>query len=62
MINVKLVDTLMDPVSNLNFDQGEPYSDPGRYKRLIGKLNYRIVTHPNTVFALSVVSQFLNSL
>ncbi|PNX85772.1 putative copia-type protein, partial [Trifolium pratense] len=42
-------------------NQGEPLSDSGRYRRLVGKLNYLTVTRPDNSFAVSVVSQFLNS-
>jgi len=35
--------------------------DPKQYKGLDGKLNYFTVTRPNISFAISVVSQFLNS-
>jgi len=36
-------------------------SDSKQYKRLVGKLNYFIVTHPDISFAVSELSQFLNS-
>ncbi|KAI5430700.1 hypothetical protein KIW84_035060 [Lathyrus oleraceus] len=42
-------------------NQGEPLSDSGRYKRLVGKLNYLTVTRPDISFAVNMVSQFLNS-
>ncbi|KAF3662271.1 hypothetical protein FXO37_12543 [Capsicum annuum] len=46
----------------LNFPwKGEPLSDPGRYRRLVGKLNYLTVTRPDMFFPVSVVSQFINS-
>ncbi|RVW74532.1 Retrovirus-related Pol polyprotein from transposon RE2 [Vitis vinifera] len=35
--------------------------DPGRYRRLVGKLNYLTITRPNISFPVSVVSQFLQS-
>jgi len=57
MINVP-IDTLMPLSVKLAPDQGGFYSGLGRYKRLVGKLNYLTVTHPNIVF---VVSQCLNS-
>ena len=37
-------------------------SDPEQYRRLVGKLNYLTVTHPDISFAVTMVSQFLNSL
>ncbi|XP_073226952.1 secreted RxLR effector protein 161-like [Cicer arietinum] len=51
----------MDPNVKLLPNQGEPLSDSGRYRRLVGKLNYLTVTRPDISFAVSVVSQFLNS-
>lgn len=35
--------------------------DLGRYQRLVGRLNYLTVTRPDIIFAVSVVSQFLNA-
>ncbi|CAJ2657775.1 unnamed protein product [Trifolium pratense] len=61
LIDCKPVDTPMDPNVKLLPDQGEPYSDPGRYRRLVGKLNYLTLTRPDILFPVSVVSQFLNS-
>jgi hypothetical protein len=51
----------MDPNVKLLPGQGEPLKDPGRYRRLVGKLNYLTVTRPDITFAVSVVSQFLNA-
>ncbi|XP_061350948.1 secreted RxLR effector protein 161-like [Gastrolobium bilobum] len=61
MLACKPVDTPMDPTIKLLPGQGEPLSDPGRYRRLIGKLNYLTVTRPDISFAVSVASQFLDS-
>jgi len=61
LLNAKLVDTLMDPNVKLLPNQGELLSDSRRYRRLVGKLNYLTVTCPNISFAVTVVSQFLNS-
>jgi len=36
-------------------------SDPEQYRRLVGKFNYLIVIRLDISFAVSVVSQFLNS-
>ena len=62
MITAKTVDTPMDPSVKLVPDQEEPYSDPERYKTLVGKLNYLAMTRLDIAFAMSIVSQFLNSL
>ena len=59
--NAKPIDTPMDPSVKLPPNQGEPFSDPGRYRRLVGTLNYFTVTRPDIAFVMSVVSQFLNS-
>ncbi|RVX06280.1 Retrovirus-related Pol polyprotein from transposon RE2 [Vitis vinifera] len=40
---------------------GEPLGDPGRYRRLVGKLNYLTISRPDISFPVSVVSQFLQS-
>ena len=61
MLDCKPIDTPMDPNIKLLPDQGEPYPDQGRYRRLVGKLNYLTITRPDISFAVSVVSQFLNS-
>ena len=39
-VDTKPVDTPMDPNVKLIPGQGEPLGDPGRYRRLVGKLNY----------------------
>ena len=61
LIDCKPADTTMDPNVKLLPDQGEPYSDPWRYRRLVGKLNYLTLARPDISFLVSVVSQFLNS-
>ena len=37
----------MDPSVRLLPGQGEPLIDLGRYRRLVGRLNYLIVTRPD---------------
>ncbi|RVW88631.1 Retrovirus-related Pol polyprotein from transposon RE1 [Vitis vinifera] len=61
MLDCKPVDTPMDPNVKLVPGQGGPLGDPGRYRRLVGKLNYLTITRPNISFPMSVVSQFLQS-
>jgi hypothetical protein len=51
-----LVDTPTDPNQKLLRDEGELFSDPSRYRRLIGKLNYLTITRLDISYAISVVS------
>ena len=41
--------------------KGELFEDPKRYRRLVGKLNYLTVTHPDIAYSVSVVSQYMSS-
>ncbi|RVW42526.1 Retrovirus-related Pol polyprotein from transposon TNT 1-94 [Vitis vinifera] len=61
MLDCKPVNTPMDPNVKLVPGQGEPLGDPGRYRRLVGKLNYLTITRPDISFPVSVISQFLQS-
>jgi len=61
LLNAKPVGTPMDPSVKLSPDQGEPFSDLERYRSLVGKLNYLTVTRLDIAFAMSTVSQSLNS-
>ncbi|RVX16790.1 Retrovirus-related Pol polyprotein from transposon RE1 [Vitis vinifera] len=61
MLDCKPVDTPMDPNVKLVPGQGELLGNPGRYRRLVGKLNYLTITRPDISFPMSVVSQFLQS-
>jgi hypothetical protein len=51
----------MDPNVKLLPVQGDPLNDRGRYRCLVGRLNYLTVTRPDISFAVSIVSQFLNA-
>ncbi|RDX76967.1 putative mitochondrial protein, partial [Mucuna pruriens] len=61
MSNCRPVDSPMDPNMKLMVKQGEPYSDPERYRRLVGKLIYLTITRPDISFAVGVVSQFMQA-
>ncbi|XAR48372.1 Long-chain-fatty-acid--[acyl-carrier-protein] ligase [Bertholletia excelsa] len=61
MLDCGIVDTPMDLNVKLLLGQGKPLDDPGRHRRLVGKLNYLTITRPNISFAVSVISQFLQS-
>ena len=62
MLDCKPIDTPMNINVKLVLGQGEPLQDTGRYQRIIGKLNYLIITRSDISFPVSVVSQFLQSL
>ncbi|RDX84644.1 hypothetical protein CR513_34277, partial [Mucuna pruriens] len=57
----QLVDSPMDPNMKLMVKQDEPYSDPERYRRLVGKLIYLTITRPDISFVVEVVSQFMQA-
>ena len=61
MLDCKPADTPMDLNVKLIPGQGEPLHDPGRYRQLVGKLNYLTITRSDISFLMSVVSQFLQS-
>jgi hypothetical protein len=61
MPDYKRADTPIDFNVKLPQNQGEPHPNPGRYRRLVDKLNYLTMTRPNISFVVSVVSQYLNS-
>ena len=61
ILDCKPVDTPMDLNVKLVPGQGEPLRDPGRYRRLVGRLNYLTITQPDIFFPVSVVSQILQS-
>ena len=56
----KPVVTPMNPNVKLVPCPGEPLQDPGRYRQLVGKLNYLTITRSDISFPV-LVSQFLQS-
>nr|KYP40128.1 Retrovirus-related Pol polyprotein from transposon TNT 1-94 [Cajanus cajan] len=59
MTDYRPIDSPMDPNQKLMTDQGEPFREPERYRRLVGKLIYLTITRPDLSFAVGVVSQFM---
>ena len=59
-LGVKPCSSLMAPGLHLT-REGELFEDPERYRRLVGKLNYLIVTRPDIAHSVSVVSQYMSS-
>lgn len=56
LLGSKPVETPMNPNVKLYKDQGEMLSNPERYRRLVGKLNYLTITCLDISFAVSVLS------
>jgi hypothetical protein len=56
LLGARPIDIPMDPNQKIVKDEGELFEDPGRYRRLVGKLNYLTITRPNISYAVSVVS------
>ena len=61
MLDYKPIATRIHMNFKLLPNRGEPFSDPGRYGRLAGKLNYLTITRADIPFVVSVASHFLNS-
>lgn len=61
LLGARPVDTPMDSTVKLDAEQGKPFHDVGRYRRLVGKLIYLTVTRPDITYAVSVVSQYMHA-
>ncbi|XP_031272251.1 uncharacterized protein LOC116130664 [Pistacia vera] len=55
MSDCRPIDSPMDPNSKLSLGQGEPLADAGKYRRLVGKLNYLTITRPDISFSVGIV-------
>ena len=60
-LEAKPCNTPMNPNVHLTKDDGDLFDDLEKHKRLVGRLNYLTVTHPDIVFTVSVVSQFMSA-
>jgi hypothetical protein len=62
LLGAHLVDIPMDHNQKFVKDEGELFEDPGRYRRLVGKLNYLTITRLDLSYAVSVIRQFFRLL
>lgn len=61
LLGAKPCSTPMEPNLQFNKTFGTPIADPSSYRRLIGKLLYLTHSRPEISFAVSKLSQFLES-
>ena len=59
-LGAKLCSTPMTPNVQLT-KEGELFEDLERYRRLVGKLNYLLVTRSDIAYSISVLSQYMSS-
>ena len=62
MQSCKPATTPMEANADLLFDDSYTLDDPGRYRRLIGKLIYLMVIRPDISFVVGVLSRFMHQL
>ncbi|GJU70267.1 uncharacterized mitochondrial protein-like protein [Tanacetum coccineum] len=54
-IEAKPCDEPMIPKLKLKYEDGRLLQNPEKYRRVVGKLNYLIITHPDIAFSISVL-------
>ena len=59
-LGAKSCSSLMAPGVHLT-REGELFEDPKRYRKLVGKLNYLTITHPDIAHSVNVISQYMSS-
>ncbi|XP_071727544.1 uncharacterized mitochondrial protein AtMg00810-like [Rutidosis leptorrhynchoides] len=59
--NLKPYKLPMDQNIKLTADVGSPLADPEVYRRLIGKLIYLTITHPDICYIVQLLSQFMQN-
>ncbi|KAK2991896.1 hypothetical protein RJ640_011585 [Escallonia rubra] len=61
LLGSKPSSTPMDQQHKLTPDAGSICSDPGQYRRLVGRLLYLTITRPDISYAVHVLSQFMHA-
>lgn len=59
MLASRPITTPIEENHHLQVDEEGPYSDPGKYRRLVGRLVYLSVTRPELSYVIHVLTQFL---
>ncbi|KAM2039353.1 hypothetical protein ACFX1T_012806 [Malus domestica] len=59
-LGVKPASSSMEQNLSLSKDDGDYINDPSSYRRLVGRLIYLTVTRPDLVYAVHILSQFLD--
>uniref|UniRef100_A0ACD5WTB9 Uncharacterized protein n=1 Tax=Avena sativa TaxID=4498 RepID=A0ACD5WTB9_AVESA len=57
----RTVETPMELNVNLQLTDGDPLSDPTRYRHLVGSLVYLVVTRPDISYPVHILSQFVSA-
>lgn len=61
MLGCKPIDTPMEQNHRLAYAEGEPFSQPDQYRRLVGRLVYLSVTRPELSYSVHTLAQFLSN-
>ena len=59
-LGVKPCSSPMAPSVHLT-KEGETFENPERYRRIVGKLNYLMITHPDIAHSVNVASQYIST-
>lgn len=59
MLGCKPAGFPIDQKHGLALATGSPFPDPGRYRRLVGRLVYLAVTRPDLTYSIHVLTQFM---
>ncbi|XP_013617249.1 PREDICTED: uncharacterized mitochondrial protein AtMg00810-like [Brassica oleracea var. oleracea] len=61
LLGAKLVSIPVEQNHHLTADKGPLFSDPKKYRRLVGRLVYLSITRPELCYAIHLLSQFMKA-